>query len=206
MEKKAVEYFIPVEESRCELKIKNSIFKAFLFKCEQSMSVAKIIKKLRKDVPGANHYVYAFCLGAGNQTLFGMSDDGEPSGTAGRPLLEVVKGSGLGDLLVVVVRYFGGTKLGTGGLVRAYTQAGQRLIALAGKKLKVPLVYGRCAIAYDRLSFLERIFIKRNAEILQKDFQESVLIEFCIPQKFKEAFNNEFIDLTMGDNTVRWKK
>ena len=78
---------------------------------------------VRAEMPDANHHVYAYRVGFGNSVIEGMSDDGEPSGTSGPPVLAVLRGSGIGDVIVVVTRYFGGTKLGTGGLVRAYSDA-----------------------------------------------------------------------------------
>ncbi len=77
---------------------------------------------VRAEMPDANHHVYAYRVGFGNSVIEGMSDDGEPSGTSGPPVLAVLRGSGIGDVIVVVTRYFGGTKLGTGGLVRAYSE------------------------------------------------------------------------------------
>jgi putative IMPACT (imprinted ancient) family translation regulator len=76
-------------------------------------------------MPNASHHVYAFRVGHGNSIIEGMSDDGEPTGTAGPPVLAVLRGTQIGDIIVIVTRYFGGTKLGTGGLVRAYPEAAQ---------------------------------------------------------------------------------
>lgn len=88
-----------------------------------------LIARVRGEFPGAAHNVFAYVVGYGASVTDGMSDDGEPPGTAGRPVLAVLRGSGLGDTCIVVTRYFGGTKLGTGGLVRAYGDVARAVLA-----------------------------------------------------------------------------
>lgn len=122
-------YPIPAGEVRIELHVKNS---RFIGRAGYTPNVAEakaFIEKVKAEEPGCTHAVYAFAIGHGAAVTHGMSDAGEPSGTAGRPALAVVKGSGLGDVTVVIVRYFGGTKLGTGGLVKAYTETAQAVLA-----------------------------------------------------------------------------
>ena len=118
-------YPIPAGESRIEYQIKNS---RFIGRAGYTPSVEEakaFVEKVKTEEPGYSHAVYAFAVGHGASVTHGMSDAGEPSGTAGRPALAVVNGSGLGDVTVVIIRYFGGTKLGTGGLVKAYTETVQ---------------------------------------------------------------------------------
>jgi len=122
-------YPIPAGESNIELQIKNS---RFIGRAAYTPSVGEakaFIEQVKSEHTGCNHAVYAFAVGHGASVTHGMSDAGEPSGTAGRPALAVVKGSNLGDVTVVIVRYFGGTKLGTGGLVKAYTETTQLALA-----------------------------------------------------------------------------
>src|ERR671921_1142335 len=92
---------------------------------------------IRAEMPDAAHHVYAYIVGHGATTTLGMSDDGEPSGTAGRPVMAVLKGSGLGDVALVITRYFGGTLLGTGGLVRAYGDAAKAVLAILPRTEKI---------------------------------------------------------------------
>ncbi|NJN95940.1 MAG: YigZ family protein [Anaerolineales bacterium] len=135
-------YPIPAGEARIELQIKNS---RFIGRAGYTPSVAEakaFIEKVKAEEPGCTHAVYAFAAGHGAAVTHGMSDAGEPSGTAGRPALAVVKGSGLGDVTVVIVRYFGGTKLGTGGLVKAYTETARAVLA----ELPVTEKVERCSI------------------------------------------------------------
>src|SRR5918912_1103095 len=93
--------------------------------------------EIRVEMPDAAHHVYAYIVGHGATTNLGMSDDGEPSGTAGRPVMAVLRGSGLGDVALVVTRYFGGTLLGTGGLVHAYGDAARAVLAALPREEKV---------------------------------------------------------------------
>ena len=102
---------------------KKSRFISLLYPVPDDHEVKKILKELRKEHPDSRHVVWSYVLGDAG-TLYGLSDDGEPHGTAGRPVLEVLKGSGLTFAALFVIRYFGGIKLGTGGLVSAYTRGG----------------------------------------------------------------------------------
>jgi uncharacterized YigZ family protein len=122
-------YPIPAGESNIELQIKNSRFIGRAAYTPSVEAAKAFIEQVKSEHPGCNHAVYAFAVGHGASVTHGMSDAGEPSGTAGRPALAVVKGSNLGDVTVVIVRYFGGTKLGTGGLVKAYTETAQLVLA-----------------------------------------------------------------------------
>ena len=121
----------PVPSGICQTEpcsFKNSRFIGTAGPAASVAAAQEFINSIRDRYPDASHHAYAFSVGFGATVTEGMSDDGEPSGTAGRPVLAVVKGSGLGDVAVVVSRFFGGTKLGTGGLVRAYTQTAQQVL------------------------------------------------------------------------------
>jgi len=97
-------------------------FISFLFHCTSLEQLKLVLTDIKRDYPGASHYCYAFIAGAPNDSIaIGSSDDGEPAGSAGRPMLAVLQGANLGEVGAVVVRFYGGTKLGVGGLVRAYT-------------------------------------------------------------------------------------
>jgi uncharacterized YigZ family protein len=104
------------------LTIKKSKFIGMLFPLHEEQEAESILASIRKQHPAARHHCFAYCLHA-NPVLERMSDDGEPSGTAGAPILKTLQGAALQDVMAVVVRYFGGTLLGTGGLVRAYSDA-----------------------------------------------------------------------------------
>ena len=121
-------YLLPAEEIRRKLAISNSRFIATLAPVSSVDEAKTFVARIRKEFADASHNVPAYIIGGGNSITEYCSDDGEPSGTAGRPVLAVLRGSGLGDVAVVVTRYFGGTLLGKGGLVKAYTEATQLVV------------------------------------------------------------------------------
>ncbi len=117
-------YNVIYEGGSGEIVEKKSRFIAHVFPVHSEEEASEYIEQIRKKYWDARHNCHAFVIGPNNETSR-CSDDGEPSGTAGRPILEVLQGRGIHDALVIVTRYFGGTLLGTGGLVRAYSQAAQ---------------------------------------------------------------------------------
>jgi len=123
---------------------RKSRFIATADRVDTSAEAKSILYGLRVRSPNAAHVVYAFRVGGLSRDEFGMSDDGEPRGTAGRPVLEVLRGSSVTNVLVAVVRYFGGTKLGTGGLVRAYTNAAQGVL----EQLEVEVLEQRTRLSF----------------------------------------------------------
>jgi uncharacterized YigZ family protein len=116
-------YSIPAQTTYYQQEIKRSKFLTWITAVESPQAAKLWIQSLREDYPDARHVCWAYIAGAPNTSLKSMSDDGEPSGTAGKPMLNVLEHSGVGDIGAVVVRYFGGVKLGTGGLVRAYSSS-----------------------------------------------------------------------------------
>jgi uncharacterized YigZ family protein len=137
-------YPIPGGEARVEYQVKHSRFIGRAGYTPTVEAAKAFIDRVKIEEPDHSHAVYAFAVGHGATVTHGLSDAGEPSGTAGRPALAVVKGSGLGDVTVVIVRYFGGTRLGTGGLVKAYTETAQ--LALAELPLTEKVAYRTVAV------------------------------------------------------------
>jgi len=119
---------IPLKTVSVEIVIKKSRFIAIATPLDSPEQAKSHILQSRKEHPDASHVIHAYILGKRGD-LFSMSDDREPRNTAGRPVLEVLKGSGITNILVIVIRYFGGTKLGTGGLVRAYSAAAKEALS-----------------------------------------------------------------------------
>ena len=130
-------YPIPAAEQRAEIRVSNSRFLATAGYTPTVEEAREFVARMRREFADASHNVFAYLVGWGPSVTAGMSDDGEPSGTAGRPALAVLRGSGLGDTCVVVTRYFGGTLLGTGGLVRAYGDAVKAVLAELPRSEKV---------------------------------------------------------------------
>lgn len=147
---------VPLAEARSEITIDRSRFITTAACAFDVEAAREYIKKIKGEFPDASHHVPAFLIGHGSGVTAHCSDDGEPSGTAGRPALTVLQGSGLGDIVVVVTRYFGGIKLGTGGLVRAYTESVQNVLKVLPRGEKVLASQVMLAFPY---TYLERVRI-----------------------------------------------
>ena len=151
-------------------------------------------KRIRSD---CSHVVFAFICGPQGGVM-GCSDDGEPSGTAGRPALEVLKGSGITNVLLTVTRWFGGIKLGTGGLVRAYTESAQLALADPPTAELVPLTRFTLALSYLHYENVRRHFPGFGVEITGEEFTAAVTLSGVIPSANYAAFSEAVRDLTGG--------
>lgn len=159
-------------ESRYEEK--KSVFYGYAFPITSESEALSHIAAVKGRYPDARHHVYAYTMREGNLTRY--SDDGEPQGTAGMPLLDLLRKSDITDTLLVVVRYFGGTLLGTGGLVRAYTAAGKDAIqsgGVAGAAIATLFSLSLSYADYERVSLL---LVSKNAVILDTDFGARVTL------------------------------
>ncbi len=188
---------IPIKAAHTEIEIKKSRFISIACYVESADQAKAEIKGAWEKHPQASHIVYAYQVGKTGD-LFGLSDDGEPHGTAGRPVLEVVKGSGITNLLVMVVRYFGGTKLGTGGLVKAYTNSAQAVLAklpteelIAKNSFKVQLPYS----IYEQARMLLET---HSAHIESEDFSTEVILTGTVPQIETESVSAGLRELSAG--------
>ena len=191
-------YPIPGEESACELRFSNSRFIGTV-SCAASVDDAKaFVDTRRRRHPDASHHVYAFAIGFGASVTHGMSDDGEPSGTAGRPVLAVVKGSGLGDLAVVITRYFGGTKLGTGGLVRAYTATAQQVLQQTPRLMKRELVAVTFCVSYEVYEPCKKALLEHDGEVETEEFAEAVTLTVKVQMSELDRLRQQIRDLTSG--------
>lgn len=139
------------------------------------------VAAMRKRYADARHNVYAYLLREGNTSRF--SDDGEPHGTAGLPILDVLRGEGLTDVAVVVTRYFGGILLGTGGLVRAYSQSARLAIDAAGRAQIVPLTVFTLRVSYADLRRVESLLASLPLSRLDAVYAEDVLLTFAIREE-----------------------
>lgn len=147
-------YLIPAEINRTETAVSNSRFLSTAGHVQSVEEARQFIASIKDEMPDASHHVYAFRIGYGNSVTEGVSDDGEPSGTSGPPVLAVLRGTQIGDVIVVVSRYFGGTKLGTGGLVRAYSEAARTVLASLKTTLNIKkqIIGLECSYAlYERI-------------------------------------------------------
>ena len=191
-------YSIPLHEIRREHVVINSKFIATLGPVFSIEDARACIARIKKEFTDASHNVPAYIIGGGNTVTEYFSDDGEPSGTAGKPALAVLRGSGLGDVAVVITRYFGGTLLGTGGLVKAYTESTQIVVNAVGRGRRVPVHVAMAAIPNNLLERVRLLVTRRGGEILGEDFAADITMTLQFPVDGFETFQNELRELSAG--------
>lgn len=195
-------YTIPAAETRTEIKVSNSRFIATaapVFSVEEAKA---FVGRIRAEFSDASHNVPAYIIGHGLSVISHASDDGEPSGTAGRPMLAVLQGSGLGDVAVVVTRYFGGTKLGTGGLVRAYSDAVRELLAILPRAEKVSAHTVMIDVPYNLLERVRLLITAHHGRILDESFAADVTISIQFLVERFPAFAAALSELSLGQLEV----
>jgi uncharacterized YigZ family protein len=191
-------YSIPLSEIRLEHIVVNSKFIATLAPVFSIEEARAFIARIKKESADASHNVPAYIIGGGNTVTEYFSDDGEPSGTAGKPALAVLRGSRLGDVAVVITRYFGGTLLGTGGLVKAYTESTQMVVNAVGRGRRVPVHVAMAAIPYNLLERVRLLVTRQGGEILGEDFAADITMVLQFPIDSFDAFQNELRELSAG--------
>lgn len=167
---------IPAAETRVETHAGNSRFIATIGPAFSVEEAKAFIGRVKSEFADATHNVPAYVIGHGQATIAHCQDDGEPSGTAGRPMLAVLQGSGLGDVVVVVTRYFGGTKLGTGGLVRAYGDAVREVLAAAPLAEKVATVTAMAEVPYTLLERARQLVEAHGGLMLEETFAAEITL------------------------------
>ncbi len=182
---------------RAELTVRRSRFLAEADPVASAEAARELQRERKRVYADASHVVFAFICGPQGGVM-GCSDDGEPSGTAGRPTLEVLKGSGITNVLLTVTRWFGGILLGTGGLVRAYTESAQLVLAGAPTAELVPLTRFTLALSYLQYETVRRRFAEFAAEITGEEFAAAVTLSGVIPSANFAAFSALVRDLTNG--------
>ncbi len=183
-------YHCPYTETRIELTVANSRFIATAAPAFSVDEAREFIARIKREFSDATHNVSAYLIGHGATVVAHCSDDGEPAGTAGRPVLAVLQGSGLGDVVIVVTRYFGGIKLGTGGLVRAYGEAARQVLAALPRAVR--LATHKVAIAFP-YSYYERVHLliaAHRGTIRREDFAAGVTVIAHLPVEQFPAFQS----------------
>lgn len=191
-------YPVPAEEIRKEIVIQGSRFIATLSPVFSVDEAKVFLVRLRTEFSDATHNVPVYLIGGGNSVLAHASDDGEPSGTAGRPALAVLKGSGLGDVAIVITRYFGGTKLGTGGLVRAYTQATQEVVSAVPRAEKALVDTLLLAVPYSLLERIRILVAEMRGDILDEEFAADVTLTLRFRVEDTVLFQADLQELSSG--------
>jgi len=182
-----------------EIIVNRSRFICYLFPCTSTEEVKSYLKEVQQLHPQASHHCYAYLSGkADSSQHYGFSDDGEPSGTAGRPILSVLQGNGVGQVCAIVVRYFGGTKLGTGGLQRAYGGSVRQALTFLLTKTKIPMVSKSLACQYTQLNDIKYVIEKFGGEINTQDFSDNIELTIDLPEVNIEEVKQEIQTVTLG--------
>jgi uncharacterized YigZ family protein len=182
-------YSIPASEKTVELEIKRSKFITTVINASDRQQADTFVKRLKADNPQANHVCWAYIAGSPDSTERSMSDDGEPSGTAGMPMLKILQHSGLGDVAVAVVRYFGGTKLGT------------LVLQDLPLKLKVSRIEFEIEYDYTFQGAISRLLEAHDVENIQSTYQSNVIQRFAVATSDADELHQALIDLS--SNNIR---
>ena len=191
-------YLVPASPLRAELIVRKSRFITSVARADTPTAARQMIAAVRAEMPDASHHVYAFRAGFGKSVTEGMSDAGEPSNTAGPPTLAVLRGCGIGDIALVTARYFGGTKLGTGGLVRAYTEAAQEALRQLPTELKVERRTVGLELPYSLYNIVKRLVAARDGQIVDEDFGGQVVIVARFASADLALFKPQLREATSG--------
>lgn len=196
-------YAIPAGLHRVEESIRRSRFITTLAPAATVAAAHQFIARIRAEFPDATHNCWAFVAGPpGSTTAVGLSDDGEPHGTAGRPMLEALLHSEVGEVAAVVTRYFGGVKLGKGGLQRAYSGGVKLALASLPRVERVDRVGLVVVLDYSALDPVRRMAQELDAELTGESFTDDVRLELAVPVGAVDRFRAGVAELTGGRAVV----
>lgn len=194
---------IPLESAHIEIEVRKSKFLAFAIPCTSLSEAKEMVNTLKAEHPGANHVVHAAVIGEHGDE-FSYSDDREPRNTAGRPALEVLKGSGITNVAIYIVRYFGGTLLGTGGLVKAYGDSAKSVLEI----LKTEELIEKCnfsiTTSYNLYEPIKKLLLEANAAIIDEQFATDVTIEGTVATLEKEHIALNITELSNGRDHIHF--
>ena len=195
---------VPVSFASAEFTVKGSRFLGEIFPIASQTTVREKLKAQKAKYADATHVVHAFICGKQAEVM-GMSDDGEPGGTAGRPMLDVLKGRGVTNILVTVTRWFGGTLLGTGGLVRAYSGGVKGVLEVAEFEELIEKACFSLSCDYQQYKVVKKIISEQPVSELSEDFSEEVSLAGKIPEAEYDAFSALVFERTNGKVCVARK-
>lgn len=192
-------YRIPAGLHRVEQDIEKSRFITTAAHAPTVEEAKAFVARVRGEFPDANHNCWAYVVGPpGSTAQVGMSDDGEPHGTAGRPMLTALLHGGVGEVAVVVTRYFGGTLLGKGGLVRAYTGCVQQALESLPTTERVRKVRLAVELEYASIDGMRRLLPEHEARVVSEEYAVTVSYRVELPISRVDAFRAALTDLTLG--------
>jgi uncharacterized YigZ family protein len=200
-------YPVPAEERRLAEEIKGSRFIATVTHAPDVDAARSFVQRVKREFSDATHNCWAYVVGPpGSTAETGSSDDGEPGGTAGLPILTVLLNSGVGDVAVVVTRYFGGVKLGRGGLARAYGGGAQRVLAELPLAEWVFCVHMRVTVDYPAVDAVRRHADAHGGKVTGETFAEAVTFEVEVPEDRVNGFEKDIAEATGGKVVIKRMK
>ncbi len=192
-------YSVPASDIEIQEVIKNSQFITRIYNKDSAEAAKQQIKRLKQDFPEASHHCWAYIVGnPKSTTLIGCSDDGEPSGTAGKPMLQVLQHADIGDILAVCTRYFGGTKLGTGGLARAYGGGVKQAIDSLSLTTKIHYSELCFELDYTQLQDCQHLLKDYQVQNINLDYQNKIGLSLDISSQQKQQFIQALTNQTKG--------
>lgn len=195
----------PIAAVVAEITVKKSVFRAEVFYTDNAQEAKETVKRQKDQYRDARHVVHAFVIGESGAVL-GCSDDGEPAGTAGQPVLAVLKGSGITNILVTVTRWFGGTLLGTGGLVKAYSTAAKEALAKVHTEPLIQKAEFICECSYENHNLLLRAAAHLPISFAQTEFAQTVRLSGSIPLEYCDEFSKLVTEITKGAYAVQFSE
>lgn len=197
-------YPIPASFQRSVTEVLRSRFITSVAAAESAEQALSFVAQIKEEFPDANHNCWAYLIGPpGSSDKLGLSDDGEPHGAAGKPMLTVLQHADIGDIVVAVTRYFGGTKLGKGGMVKAYTQAVQVALEQLQVCEKVDWIELLVGVDYCHLSHIERLLPDFEAEMTERLFAEQINLRLKLPAEQEATLRAQLTNLTAGKITLQ---
>lgn len=197
-------YQIAVNSVEHETLVNRSRFICYLTPCLSIEEAKAQVKQRQLEHPQARHHCHAFLTKAANNSLgYGYSDDGEPSGTAGKPMLAVLQGGGIGQVCAIVVRYFGGTKLGTGGLQRAYGDSVRQALVFLQSKTKIAMAAKTLACQYSQVDDVLHIISQVEGQVVEQEYLQQVQFSFLIPLAKLDLVAHQLQTLSAGALTLK---
>jgi uncharacterized YigZ family protein len=185
---------VPSVEGRGEVREKASRFLGYAVRAASPSEAEALVDRLRREFHDATHVAFAFRVGIGDAAAVRASDAGEPSGTAGRPILAAIESAGLTDAAVAVVRYYGGTKLGTGGLARAYRLAAERALAASGAETVYETVRIEVRCPHARTGIVRRLLDPPAVRLASECFEPEPVLELVVRRSRTEAIERALAD------------
>ena len=190
-------YYTAAESASAEITIEKSRFIAYVMPVSSKEDADMFIASIREKHHDATHNVPAYVIGADQKEMW-SSEDGEPQGTAGAPVLKMLLSEGLSDICIVITRYFGGIKLGTGGLVRAYTQVAKAALEKAGKAAVADMLLQKMSCDYKSYNKIEKYDFGGRAQVRNPEYAENVRFEFVMDPDEEEEMNGILRDICGG--------